>query len=152
MDIINKIDQEQLRDDIPDFKPGDTVSLAIKIKEGEKERVQPFEGVVIKRQGSGARETFTVRKYSHGVGVERTFPLHSPSLASIKVLREGDVSRSKLYYLRERRGKAARVQEKRRARLMEMEDVDSIEDLEAAEFADIDTDSGAEETPESEEK
>ncbi len=151
MDIFNKIDKEQLRDDIPDFKPGDTVSLAIKVKEGEKERVQPFEGVVIKRQGSGARETFTVRKYSHGVGVERTFPLHSPNLAAIKVLREGDVSRSKLYYLRERRGKAARVREKRRARLMELEGIDSVEDLEAADLEDLDAVETAEDTAEREE-
>ncbi len=129
MDIINKIEQEQLRDDIPDFNPGDTVKLEIKVKESDKERIQPFEGIVIRRQGSGSRETFTVRKFSHGVGVERTFPLHSPNLANIEVVREGDVSRAKLYYLRERRGKAARVKERKRARLLEMEGVESIEDL-----------------------
>lgn len=112
-DIIRDIEKEQLRDDIPEFAPGDTVRLMVKVVEGGKERLQPFEGVVIKRQNGGNRETFTVRKISHGVGVERTFPVHSPKIASLKVVRRGDVRRAKLYYLRDRKGKAARIKEKR---------------------------------------
>lgn len=112
-EIIKDIEKNQLRDDIPEFYPGDTLRLLVKVVEGGKERLQPFEGIVIKRQGGGSRETFTVRKVSHGVGVERTFPLHSPKLAEINVVRRGDVRRAKLYYLRERRGKAARIKEKR---------------------------------------
>ncbi len=112
-EIIKDIEKRQKRDDIPQFYPGDTLRLLVKVIEGGKERLQPFEGVVIKRQGGGSRETFTVRKVSHGVGVERTFPLHSPKLAEINVVRRGDVRRAKLYYLRERRGKAARIKEKR---------------------------------------
>lgn len=112
-DIIRDIEKEQMRDDIPAFEPGDTVRLLVKVIEGGKERLQPYEGVVIKRQGGGARETFTVRKISHGVAVERTFPVHSPKIASFKVVRRGDVRRAKLYYLRGRKGKAARIKEKR---------------------------------------
>lgn len=111
--IIKDIENVQLRDDIPEFAPGDTLRLLVKVVEGGKERLQSYEGVVIKRQGGGNRETFTVRKISHGVGVERTFPLHSPKLAEFKVVRRGDVRRAKLYYLRERKGKAARIKEKR---------------------------------------
>ncbi|MEJ6950476.1 50S ribosomal protein L19 [Natronospora cellulosivora (SeqCode)] len=111
--IIKDIENSQLRDDIPEFNAGDTLKLMIKVVEGGKERLQPYEGVVIKRQGGGARETFTIRKISHGVGVEKTFPVHSPKLAEINVLRRGDVRRAKLYYLRERKGKAARIKEKR---------------------------------------
>lgn len=114
--IIKDIEKSQMRDNIPDFKPGDTLRLMVKIIEGGKERLQAFEGIVIKRQGGGTRETFTVRKISHGVGVERTFPVHSPKLAEIKIMRRGDVNRAKLYYLRERRGKAARIKEKRESR------------------------------------
>ncbi|AZO95588.1 50S ribosomal protein L19 [Iocasia frigidifontis] len=112
-DIIKSIEQEQMRDDLPEFSPGDTLKMMVKVVEGGKERLQPFEGVVIKRQSGGLRETFTIRKVSHGVAVERTFPLHSPKIASIKLLRRGDVRRAKLYYLRERKGKAARIKEKR---------------------------------------
>jgi len=114
MNIFHKIDRENRKKDIPEFIAGDTLKLQVRVKEGEKTRTQPFEGTVIRRQGSGARETFTIRKVSHGVGVERTFPLHSPSLADIKVVRRGDVRRAKLYYLRERMGKKARVKEKAR--------------------------------------
>ncbi len=114
--IINDIENSQLRDDIPVFSPGDTLRLMVKVVEGGKERLQPFEGVVIKRQGGGVNESFTIRKISHGVGVERTLAVHSPKIAEIKVLRRGDVNKAKLYYLRERRGKAARIKEKREAR------------------------------------
>lgn len=108
-EIIKDIENNQLREDIPQFKPGDTLRLMVRIVEGGKERLQAFEGVVINRQGSGVRETFTIRKISHGVGVERIFPVHSPKIAEYKVLSRGDVNRAKLYYLRERRGKAARI-------------------------------------------
>ncbi|AZI61794.1 50S ribosomal protein L19 [Rhodococcus sp. NJ-530] len=97
----------------PEFRPGDTLNVNVKVIEGSKERVQVFKGVVIRRQGGGVRETFTVRKVSFGVGVERTFPVHSPTLASIEVLTRGDVRRAKLYYLRELRGKKAKIKEKR---------------------------------------
>ncbi|NLW39804.1 MAG: 50S ribosomal protein L19 [Tissierellia bacterium] len=113
MDIIRLIEDEQKRDDIPDFNAGDTVQVHYKVKEGTRERIQIFEGTVIKRQGGGIRETFTVRRLSYGVGVERTFPLHSPRIDKIVVTRRGRVRRAKLYYLRERQGKAARVKEKR---------------------------------------
>ena len=102
-----------LRSDVPPFAPGDTVKVHVKVKEGEKERVQVFQGLVIARKGGGVRETFTVRKISQGVGVERTFPVHSPVLERIEVERHGQVRRAKLYYLRARRGKAARIAEKR---------------------------------------
>lgn len=102
-----------LRGDIPPFSPGDTVKVHVKVKEGEKERIQIFQGLVIARKGGGARETFTVRKVSQGIGVERTFPVHSPVLERIEVERHGLVRRAKLYYLRERHGKAARIAEKR---------------------------------------
>lgn len=112
-DIIKSIEQEQMRDDLPEFSPGDTLKMMVKVIEGGKERLQPFEGVVIKCQGGGLCKTFTIRKVSHGVAVERTFPVHSPKIASIELLRRGDVRRAKLYYLRERKGKAARIKEKR---------------------------------------
>jgi large subunit ribosomal protein L19 len=102
-----------LRADVPPFAPGDTVKVHVKVKEGEKERIQVFQGLVIARKGGGVRETFTVRKVSQGVGVERTFPVHSPVLEKIEVERHGQVRRAKLYYLRNRRGKAARIAEKR---------------------------------------
>ncbi len=110
------IDRDSLRDDVPQFRPGDTVKVHVRVVEGNRERVQVFQGVVMRRQGVGARETFTVRKVSFGVGVERTFPVHSPTLARIEVLTHGDVRRAKLYYLRERSGKAAKVKEKRAVR------------------------------------
>jgi large subunit ribosomal protein L19 len=107
------IDQASIRDDVPDFAPGDTLKVHVKVVEGNKERVQVFQGVVIRRSGGGVQETFTVRKLSSGVGVERTFPLHSPIIDRIEVFTRGDVRRAKLYYLRDRVGKAARVKEKR---------------------------------------
>lgn len=112
MDIIKMIEQQQIKENIPDFNVGDTIQVHYKIKEGQRERVQVFEGVVIKRQGGGIRETFTVRRISYGVGVERTFPLHSPRIEKIVVTRKGRIRRSKLYYLRGRQGKAAKVREK----------------------------------------
>lgn len=111
---IRMLEAGQLRSDIPDFSPGDTVRVHVKVVEGSRERLQPFEGIVIRRNGGGLRETFTVRKVSQGVGVERTFPLHSPRLAKIEVVRYGVVRRARLYYLRDRVGKAARVRERRR--------------------------------------
>jgi large subunit ribosomal protein L19 len=107
------VDLANLRDDLPDFAPGDTVNVHVRVVEGNKERVQQFKGVVIKRQGAGVRETYTVRKLSNGVGVERTFPLHTPTVAKIEVITRGDVRRAKLYYLRDRVGKRAKVKEKR---------------------------------------
>src|SRR6184192_1109463 len=111
--IIRELEERQLRKDRPRFKPGDTVRVHFQVIEGQRRRVQVFEGIVIKRQGAGVRETFTVRKQSFGVGVERTFPLHSPKIEKIEVTAIGDVSRAKLYYLRGRVGKKARVREKR---------------------------------------
>lgn len=105
---------EKKRDDIPDFRPGDTVRVNVRVREGQKERLQAFEGVVIRRKGGGPSETFTVRKVSNGVGVERIFPLNSPVVTEINVIREGRVRRAKLYYLRELSGKAARIRERRR--------------------------------------
>ncbi|GIP43710.1 50S ribosomal protein L19 [Paenibacillus sp. J45TS6] len=111
MNIVQAITQEQLRTDLPNFRPGDTVKVHVKVIEGTRERIQLFEGVVIKRRGGGISETFTVRKISYGVGVERTFPLHSPKIDKLEVARRGKVRRAKLYYLRELRGKAARIKE-----------------------------------------
>ncbi|MCC3143802.1 50S ribosomal protein L19 [Halanaerobium sp. Z-7514] len=122
MNIINEIEKEQMRDDIPEFAVGDTLNLKVRISEGGKERLQPYKGVVIKRNGGGLNETFTVRKIAHGVGVERTFPLHSNKLDTIEVVRRGDVRRSRLYYLRDRRGKASRIKEKREARIIKEEE------------------------------
>jgi large subunit ribosomal protein L19 len=116
MNPTDLVDRGSLRDDIPAFGPGDTVKVHVRVVEGTRERVQVFQGVVIRRQGSGARETFTVRKVSFGVGVERTFPVHSPVLAKIEPLTRGDVRRAKLYYLRDRVGKAAKVKEYRPTR------------------------------------
>ncbi len=109
--LIHDITKEQLRADIPAFRPGDTLRVHVKVIEGTRERIQVFEGVVIKRRGGGISETFTVRKISYGVGVERTFPLHTPKIAKIEVMRRGKVRRAKLYYLRSLRGKAARIKE-----------------------------------------
>ena len=109
--IITEITKEQLRSDLPSFRPGDTVKVHVKVVEGTRERIQLFEGVVIKRRGGGISETFTVRKISYGVGVERTFPVHTPKIAKLDVIRRGKVRRAKLYYLRNLRGKAARIKE-----------------------------------------
>ncbi|GAC1365354.1 MAG: 50S ribosomal protein L19 [Acidimicrobiales bacterium] len=116
MNPTDLIDRPHLRDDVPTFAPGDTLKVHVRVVESGKERVQVFQGVVIRRQGSGIRETFSVRKISFGVGVERTFPVHSPILAKIEVVTRGDVRRAKLYYLRDLRGKAAKIKEKREAR------------------------------------
>src|SRR3954467_12312976 len=116
MQTLDSIDAASLRSDVPAFRPGDTVKVHVRVVEGNRERVQVFQGVVTRRQGSGARETFTVRKVSFGVGVERTFPVHSPIIAKIEVVIRGDVRRAKLYYLRDRRGKAAKIKEKRTAK------------------------------------
>ena len=113
MNIIEALEQEQLRQDIPAFRPGDTVRVHVKVVEGTRERIQLFEGVVINRKSGGVRETFTVRRISYGVGVERTFPVHSPRPEKIEVVRKGIVRRAKLYYLRSLTGKAARIKEKR---------------------------------------
>ncbi len=113
MNTLDALDAETLRSDIPAFRPGDTLKVHVKVIEGSRSRVQIFQGVVIRRHGAGARETFTVRKVSFGVGVERTFPVHSPNLDKIEVATRGDVRRAKLYYLRDLRGKAAKIKEKR---------------------------------------
>ncbi|HUS61061.1 MAG TPA: 50S ribosomal protein L19 [Acidimicrobiales bacterium] len=116
MNPTDLVDRQSLRDDVPAFGPGDTLKVHVRVVEGARERTQLFQGVVIRRQGSGIRETFTVRKVSFGIGVERTFPVHSPIIASIEPITRGDVRRAKLYYLRERTGKAAKIKEKREAR------------------------------------
>jgi large subunit ribosomal protein L19 len=110
---IAELEQAQLRSDIPNFRPGDTLKVHVRIQEGNRSRIQLFQGIVIRRQGGGVRETFTVRKISYGVGVERTFPVHSPSIEKIEAVTRGRVRRAKLYYLRELRGKAARIRERR---------------------------------------
>jgi large subunit ribosomal protein L19 len=116
MNIIDVVEQEQLRTDIPEFSPGDTVRVNVKVVEGGRERVQAFEGVVIGRKGSGVRETFTVRKVTFGIDVERVFPLHSPKIQSIEILTKGKVRRAKLYYLRGKVGKKARVKTRKETR------------------------------------
>jgi large subunit ribosomal protein L19 len=113
MNTTDLVDSPNLRTDVPDFSPGDTLKVHVRVVEGQKERVQVFQGVVIGRSGSGIRETFKVRKVSYGVGVERTFPLHAPTIAKIERVSRGDVRRAKLYYLRDRVGKAAKIREKR---------------------------------------
>lgn len=113
VNLIQSLEQEQMKKDIPDFHPGDTVRVHVKVVEGNRERIQVFEGVVIRRRGGGLSETFTVRRVSYGVGVERTFPLHSPRIDRIEVVRRGRVRRARLYYLRKLRGKAARIRDKR---------------------------------------
>ena len=110
-ELLNSIVKDQLKTDVPEFKAGDTVKVHVRIVEGDRERIQLFEGVVIKRHGGGISETFTVRKISYGVGVERTFPVHTPKIEKIDVVRRGRVRRAKLYYLRNLRGKAARIRE-----------------------------------------
>ena len=111
-DLLNLVEATQFRDDIPEFQPGDTINVHVRVIEGDKERIQQYEGVVIAMQGAGAGKTFTVRKISNGVGVERIFPLFSPKIAKIERVRQGHVRRAKLYYLRQLRGKAARIKEK----------------------------------------
>ena len=113
MPAIQAVEEKYLRKDLPGFKPGDTIKVQVKVVEGEKERLQAFEGICIRRRGGGLCATFTVRKVTYGVGVERTFPMHSPSIERVEVLRQGIVRRAKLYYLRKLRGKAARIKERR---------------------------------------
>jgi large subunit ribosomal protein L19 len=145
------IDRDSLRDDIPEFRPGDTVKVHVRVVEGNRERVQVFQGAVMRRQGGGVQETFTVRKVSFGVGVERTFPVHSPTIAKIEVTTLGDVRRAKLYYLRERHGKAAKIKERRIPRgkaavavavaVVEdelNEDVEELEEVAPVEDVDVD--------------
>ncbi|HEY3905384.1 MAG TPA: 50S ribosomal protein L19 [Streptosporangiaceae bacterium] len=110
---IAELEQAQIRSDVPAFRPGDTLKVHVRVTEGNRSRIQIFQGIVIRRQGGGARETFTVRKISYGVGVERTFPVHTPAIEQIEVVTRGDVRRAKLYYLRSLRGKAARIKERR---------------------------------------
>src|SRR5580698_7434399 len=110
---IAELEQAQLRDDVPDFRPGDTLRVHVRVKEGNRSRIQVYQGIVIRRQGGGVRETFTVRKISYGVGVERTFPVHTPAIDKIEIVTRGRVRRAKLYYLRSLRGKAARIRERR---------------------------------------
>jgi large subunit ribosomal protein L19 len=114
MDILRDVTREYLKSDIPEFRPGDSVKVHVRLREGEKERIQVFEGLVIARKHGGISETFTVRKISSGIGVERVFPLHTPSIAKIEVSRRGQVRRAKLYYIRGLRGKAARIKERGR--------------------------------------
>ena len=114
MDMLQEVTRDQLRSDLPDFAPGDTLRVNVRVREGEKERIQAFEGVCIARKGGGISETFTVRKISSGIGVERVFPMHSPMLDSVTLVRRGKVRRAKLYYLRALRGKAARIKERQR--------------------------------------
>jgi large subunit ribosomal protein L19 len=160
MNPTDLVEQSHLRKGIPAFRPGDTVKVHVRVVEGNRERVQVFQGVVIRRSGGGLRETFTVRKISFGVGVERTFPVHSPSIAKLEVLQRGHVRRAKLYYLRELRGKKARIKERRvdEAKLAAIEamgleadedavEPDSIEVLEEAQTAaDLESDDAAEGT------
>jgi large subunit ribosomal protein L19 len=113
MHTLDVVDAASMRSDVPDFRPGDTIKVHVRVVEGNRSRIQVFQGVVIRRQGSGVRETFTVRKISFGVGVERTFPVHSPVIDRIDVVSRGDVRRAKLYYLRDLRGKAAKIKERR---------------------------------------
>jgi large subunit ribosomal protein L19 len=113
MHTLDAVDAASMRSDIPDFRPGDTLKVHVRVVEGNRSRIQVFQGVVIRRQGGGVRETFTVRKISFGVGVERTFPVHSPVIDKIEVVTRGDVRRAKLYYLRDLRGKAAKIKERR---------------------------------------
>jgi large subunit ribosomal protein L19 len=161
MNTTDLVEQSYLRKGLPQFRPGDTVKVHVRVVEGNRERVQVFQGVVIRRSGGGLRETFTVRKISFGVGVERTFPLHSPSIAKLEVLQRGHVRRAKLYYLRDLRGKKARIKERRidEAKLAAMEamgvsededegavEPESIEVLEEAETAaDLEADTPVEE-------
>ncbi len=136
------IDRDSLRDDIPEFRPGDTVKVHVRVVEGNRERVQVFQGAVMRRQGGGVQETFTVRKVSFGVGVERTFPVHSPTIAKIEVTTLGDVRRAKLYYLRDRHGKAAKIKERRiprtKAAVAETVVEEDVEDVDVDEIGEGD--------------
>ena len=140
MNTTDLIEQPFLRNDIPEFRPGDSVKVHVRVVEGNRERVQVFQGVVIRRSGGGIRETFTVRKISFGVGVERTFPLHSPSIARLEIVQRGRVRRAKLYYLRDLRGKKARIRERRidDAKLAAMEEAEAARAAEAEAEADAD--------------
>ena len=120
MHLLDELDAAQLRTDVPEFRPGDTLDVGVRVVEGNRSRVQRFQGVVIRRSGGGVRETFTIRKVSFGVGVERTFPVHTPVIEEIKVVTRGDVRRAKLYYLRELRGKKAKINEKRDTTLVKV--------------------------------
>jgi large subunit ribosomal protein L19 len=135
------IDRDSLRDDIPEFRPGDTVKVHVRVVEGNRERVQVFQGAVMRRQGGGVQETFTVRKVSFGVGVERTFPVHSPTIAKIEVATLGDVRRAKLYYLRDRHGKAAKIKERRiprgKAAAAVADVVDEVDEDETVDFDEV---------------
>ncbi len=113
MDLLQEVEKRNMKENVPQFRPGDTVRVHVKVIEGNRERTQAFEGVVIRRQGSGTRETFTVRRVSFGIGVERIFPVHSPSIEKIDLMKKGRVRRAKLYYLRKLKGKAARIKERR---------------------------------------
>jgi large subunit ribosomal protein L19 len=156
------IDRDSLRDDIPEFRPGDTVKVHVRVVEGNRERVQVFQGAVMRRQGGGVQETFTVRKVSFGVGVERTFPVHSPTIAKIEVTTLGDVRRAKLYYLRERHGKAAKIKERRVPRgkaasavaavVEEVDEIDEIDeiDVEAVDSTEVTADAAEATTDETE--
>jgi large subunit ribosomal protein L19 len=147
MNKTDLIERAFLRTDVPDFRPGDTVKVHVRVVEGSRERVQVFQGVVIRRQGGGLRETFTVRKISFGVGVERTFPVHSPSIAKLEIVSRGAVRRAKLYYLRDLRGKKARIKERRidPAKLDAMEAaVAAARQLDAEAEADVEAESEAE--------
>jgi large subunit ribosomal protein L19 len=149
MNTTDLIEQPFLRNDIPEFRPGDSVKVHVRVVEGNRERVQVFQGVVIRRSGGGIRETFTVRKISFGVGVERTFPLHSPSIAKLEIVQRGRVRRAKLYYLRDLRGKKARIRERRidEAKLAAMEEEEAR--TAEAETAIADPEGTAEQDPES---
>jgi large subunit ribosomal protein L19 len=143
------LDRDSLRGDIPEFRPGDTVKVHVRVVEGNRERVQVFQGAVMRRQGGGVQETFTVRKVSFGVGVERTFPVHSPTIAKIEVTTLGDVRRAKLYYLRDRHGKAAKIKERRiprgkaAATVVEDDVVDAdVEEIEDVDLVDVDEEAG----------
>jgi large subunit ribosomal protein L19 len=145
MNETTLIEQSFLRTDVPEFRPGDTVKVHVRVVEGNRERVQVFQGVVIRRQGGSSRETFTVRKISFGVGVERTFPVHSPSIAKLEVVSRGAVRRAKLYYLRDLRGKKARIKERRidDAKLAAMEEAAAARAAEAADDEDDEVDAAA---------
>jgi large subunit ribosomal protein L19 len=138
MNKVDLVEKPRLRDDLPDFRPGDTVKVHVRVVEAGRERIQVFQGVVIRRQGGGLRETFTARKISFGVGVERTFPVHSPSVSKLEVVQKGRVRRAKLYYLRELRGKRARIRERREAESVAEEPV-APEEAEEAEEAQEET-------------
>ena len=131
MNILDQLDAKSLRNDVPDFRAGDTLNVHVNIVEGNRSRVQVFKGFVVGRQGSGVRETFTVRKVSFGVGVERTFPVHSPIIEKIELVSRGDVRRAKLYYMRDRHGKAARIREKRESQVARAQGQDVEEVVEA---------------------